>query len=1150
MRRTRIVGGMALMFLAARVRGASEGPAAQSAWFRFDSIQTAGESRGANPWPAEVVAATVAPGKQGHGLSLSGQAGNGLYLPNPASFFGEEARAGTIALWVQPDFEPKEGAGQQVLFDFMRDAGNTLIDGYEIVLFTDGAALKAKPSLVTQMEITNPLHQGEWTHLTLTWDCEQGTALFVNGEKKAERQGRFEPTNLEKGWPGRIGCHTPFGGYPFKGTIDELRLFNRQLSEEEVRAVATAQVTEPALAATGDWIHSLSVHNRGREPVALTLEAWLPARHTPPPYFGYLPISFWHAGPDRLSWIAGVTAVERWSEPIVVPPGTGVKLPVRTDPTYLGRRRVRLMAGTGVNRWEVAARDFPGLVVEPVPFRPLVYYAQRSFTLRARLANGLGRAFAGSIRAELYTDGGKRLGASTVPVNLAAGKQREMAFTWRSRLPVGRYQVRFWGEERGAETLLEAVALHTTEEANHRTICDVAAAYTRDDEATLSAMARDGVAAVRQGGKYGDYYSSEKTQSELLRHGFKSIRMAVLGYSACVDERRHRDLRRMAANLGRYLKDNLAVLNQVISGEGLSAPPCYCRACDRSFRSYLEQRYGSLESLNRSWGSAYKAWSEVQQLGSPRDVDEAAEKLKRMPGERELPADPVARWQELFALDRPRAMEWKRWHDQGLMASYRSFIDAFRAANGGHTALSEQPCWPNFQSHILFALEPLTDLGGMDLYLPGEGPTTLGYVAELCLNFDLNASLFAGRGKPVIVHELYVQNNSPELLPEAQGWWLLGRGYNLLTYFTYNHYEEGLRANQPLIFGLFDQEGKPYPSYPSFVRFSRAIKEFHRRYNFATLRREEPRIALFMGDDVSLANNLETGGETWNAAAVHGHNGAYWLTERCGFPVEFINDSTFDRLRGKKVLVVPWCHVVGAGSVARMLAFARAGGTLLFDGAIALYDENYRPYKPLPGAGLAEALGVTFAGYEDKPNKIVLADGTGLPSQGVPMGVKVTKGTVALKDPEGRPALVEIPLGKGRVLFFLTNLGRRNLSRKPDPNALQLWASLLEKRGGLRPRFRFTPQAEPGRQNVFDVSLRIRDDRELFLFLTSFFEPTEGTLSLDLPKGSYRLFDALTGEALPARPNQGELKVKVSLPAYGSCVLRLVAQAGKPFVSW
>jgi hypothetical protein len=34
-------------------------------------------------------------------------------------------------------------------------------------------------------------------------------------------------------------------------------------------------------------------------------------------------------------------------------------------------------------------------------------------------------------------------------------------------------------------------------------------------------------------------------------------------------------------------------------------------------------------------------------------------------------------------------------------------------------------------------------------------------------------------------------------------------------------------------------------------------------------------VAIFMGDDVSLANNLETGGATWEAAGVHGHNGAY-----------------------------------------------------------------------------------------------------------------------------------------------------------------------------------------------------------------------------------------------------------------------------------
>ncbi len=211
-----------------------------------------------------------------------------------------------------------------------------------------------------------------------------------------------------------------------------------------------------------------------------------------------------------------------------------------------------------------------------------------------------------------------------------------------------------------------------------------------------------------------------------------------------------------------------------------------------------------------------------------------------------------------------------------LVDWYTRFAAAFHKANGGRTAVSEQPCWPNFHTHTLFALGKIADLGGMDLYLPGDQPTSLGYPAELFLNFDLNAACF--RGKPLWLNELYVQDNSPAGLAEAQGWFLVGRGYSMLTYFTYDYYAEGIRNGLPLLFGLFDKEGKPYPVYDSFRKFSADSAHFNARYDWTSLRAETPRVAEFLGDDVSLANYLETGGKPGRPTAFTA------MTARTGWP--------------------------------------------------------------------------------------------------------------------------------------------------------------------------------------------------------------------------------------------------------------------------
>jgi hypothetical protein len=745
------------------------------------------------------------------------------------------------------------------------------------------------------------------------------------------------------------------------------------------------------------------------------------------------------------------------------------------------------------------------------------------------------------VRVELLTDDGEAIAAAAAPVKLKRGAQREIGVTLKPERPLapGRCRLR----TSAGKTTLDEERLYVTTEGDARTLCAVGAAYVSpvDDAELLRQMTEDRVRFVRLHGKIGDYLSASANLSSLLDHGLKAWRMPAIPYSSVCASRGSRQwVEATGRNLGRYLRGNPAVLMQSIAGEGLSAPPCYCDACTASFREHLRAKYGTLRALNEAWGSAYADWQEVPQLGSPQDLDETAERLKTMRVALALPAENQARWRELFELDRTRAIEWKRWHEGALVDWYRRFAEAFHAENAGCTPLGEQPCWPNFETHILFALGKIADIGGMDLYLPGEGPTTLGYAAELCLNFDMNSSIFAAAGKPAMVHELYVQDSSPPLLPEAQGWWLLGRGYNLLTYFTYDYYHEGVRSGLPLIFGLFDKEGAPYPTYDSFRRFGADMERLDRWWNALALSREEPEVALFMGDDVSLANNLETGGATWEAAGVLGHNGAYWLTERAGHAVDFVNDDSLDRLEGKRALVVPWCHVVRAESVARILGFARQGGTVIIDGPLALYDGAYRPYAKLPGGGLAQALGVTLTGYEDEPNMIVAADGTEIASRGVPQGVEVTGAEVLLRDHEGRPALARATVGRGKVFWLLSSLGRRNASRVPDPHALRLWRSLLSE-AGLVPRWEFTPRARGGKA-VFDVAVRSRSEREVFAFLVSFFEPSQGEFDLALPKGAWSAADALTREPVAMQETAGKCRLRVDLPAYGTRVIRLVAE--------
>jgi hypothetical protein len=306
-------------------------------------------------------------------------------------------------------------------------------------------------------------------------------------------------------------------------------------------------------------------------------------------------------------------------------------------------------------------------------------------------------------------------------------------------------------------------------------------------------------------------------------------------------------------------------------------------------------------------------------------------------------------------------------------------------------------------------------------------------------------------------------------------------------------------------------------------------------------------VAEFLGDDVSLANYLETGGETWEANGVHGHDGAYWLTERNGYAVDFVNDDALAKptaLAGKKALIVPWHHVLRAASARRMLDFARAGGTVILDGPAGVYDENYRPYAA--GAAPMRELGVEMTGYEDAPNSMTLTDGTKLTAQGRAVGLKVTGGDVLAKDDRGEPALVRVKIGQGQVFWLLTSLGRVELGRLPSAGAMALWRGMIEA-AGAKPLHEIRAKPDPEGKPVCDVSVRYRGGNEAFVFISNFFAPTDAEILLRLPHAEYYAKDAITDVQLALRDDPEGVAFRVSLPAYGARVIRIRSLAGTPF---
>ncbi|MBP7053835.1 MAG: LamG domain-containing protein [Phycisphaerae bacterium] len=79
------------------------------------------------------------------------------------------------------------------------------------------------------------LEVGQWTHLAVTFDGTTGKVYF-NGEVALEGAFSF---GEDKTAPMQIGASVDGGGNPFNGALDDVRIYDKALSADEVKAMMT-----------------------------------------------------------------------------------------------------------------------------------------------------------------------------------------------------------------------------------------------------------------------------------------------------------------------------------------------------------------------------------------------------------------------------------------------------------------------------------------------------------------------------------------------------------------------------------------------------------------------------------------------------------------------------------------------------------------------------------------------------------------------------------------------------------------------------------------------------------------------------------------------------------------------------------------------
>lgn len=534
--------------------------------------------------------------------------------------------------------------------------------------------------------------------------------------------------------------------------------------------------------------------------------------------------------------------------------------------------------------------------------------------------------------------------------------------------------------------------------------------------------------------------------------------------------------RRISRAMAEHFADNPNVIGWQTDNEiNCGFSECVCPNCQQEYRLYLRDKYGSIEALNKAWGTAF--WAQTY-----GDFDEIDLPLESRPGGE----NPSARL-DYFRYLSHIAVRFQ--HDQ---------VQELRAVN---------PAWLVMHNGIFQHLDYWTfsqdlDFLGYDCY-PGftvpNAPTPADGAAYVASRLD-TARSYSGNF----------------IVPEQQSGPGGQKGYlhptprpgemRLWSYQSMAHGADGVMhfrwrtcrfGAEEYWCGILDHDNVPRRRYQEarqegieFAALSDKVLGTHVHMDVGILHTPEQ-------DDAhqTLPHGLPA--PSW--AATHLHR-ALWMDK---YAVGYINPS--DRYDGVKMLVWPHMVTVDDAMADKLAAYVADGGILVIGGRSAIKNTDNVVLAETPPGPLQKLAGVTVEEYGMRPERY--GYGITLGSEAYPavqwydMLQPTTArviGTWSAGHLEGLPAVTVNDYGRGKVIYVGTYIA---------PETAPWIARLIADEAGLAPLLRDVPPA-------VEVVMRRSAERDLLFLLNH--DETGHTLQ-DLPAGT---------DLLQAKAVRGELHLE------------------------
>ena len=342
---------------------------------------------------------------------------------------------------------------------------------------------------------------------------------------------------------------------------------------------------------------------------------------------------------------------------------------------------------------------------------------------------------------------------------------------------------------------------------------------------------------------------------------------------------------------------------------GCHVSRCYCEVSAAAFRTWLEARYGTIEELNRAWGTAF--WSQRY------DAFDEVEPPRAAPSFR----NPT------------QLLDFDRFSSDELLALHRAEVEVIRAA-------SDVPITTNFMGFFkpvdYWSWAPHVDIVSDDTYPDPADPDSPAYAAMVR---DLMRSL--GGGAPWLLMEQspsavnWRQRNAPKAPGMMRAWSYqsVARGADGILFFQWRQSAAG---SEKFHSGMVPHGGIDTRVWREIEQFGGELQRLSEADVGLEGSRVPASVAIALDWDSWWA--IEQPASPTSVSYVQALFAWHRAFTSLGLAVDFVRAD--GDLSAYRVVVAPAHFVATVDQVASLAAFAEGGGTLVVGFGTAITDEH------------------------------------------------------------------------------------------------------------------------------------------------------------------------------------------------------------------